>query len=74
MPWHVAHDIEGCSGYAVVKDADSEIEGCHETEAEAMKQMAALYANEPMMHDAEPAGEDRAALSDELQPCADCMN
>jgi hypothetical protein len=48
MPWHVAKSGECPSGepWAVVKDADGEIEGCHETEAAAEAQMAALYAAE----------------------------
>lgn len=47
MPWHVDADHEDCDGYAVVKDATGEVEGCHETRESANRQMAALYANEP---------------------------
>jgi len=46
MPWHVENDNPDCSGFAVVKDADGEIEGCHKTKADANAQMAALYASE----------------------------
>jgi HK97 family phage major capsid protein/HK97 family phage prohead protease len=46
MPWHVESDNPDCSGYAVVKDADGEVEGCHKTKADANAQMAALYASE----------------------------
>lgn len=46
MPWHVAHNISGCSGYAVVKDDDGKIVGCHATKNEAEAQLAALYASE----------------------------
>ena len=46
MPWHIAHNIQGCSGYAVVKDDDGKIVGCHPTEADAKKQLGALYASE----------------------------
>ena len=46
MPYHIAHDVEGCSGYAVVKDDDGEVMGCHDTEQEAKDQLAALHANE----------------------------
>jgi hypothetical protein len=49
MPWHIVNDHPDCSGYAVVKDSDDSVAGCHKTEAEAKKQMAALYAKEPMM-------------------------
>jgi phage head maturation protease len=46
VPWHIEDDNADCSGYAVVKDSDGEIEGCHETKADAEDQLAALYANE----------------------------
>jgi len=47
MPYHVTQDAEGCDGWAVVKDADGEVMGCHATEADANDQMAALYASDP---------------------------
>src|SRR5512139_715779 len=46
MPWHLEDDNPECSGYAVVKDADGEVEGCHTTKDEALAQLAALYASE----------------------------
>lgn len=46
MPWHIAHDIEGCAGYAVVKDDTGKIVGCHETKDDAQKQLNVLYASE----------------------------
>jgi hypothetical protein len=46
MPWHISNKKEGCSGYAVVKDDDGEIVGCHKTEEDAKNQLAALYASE----------------------------
>lgn len=42
MPWHIETNNPECSGYAVVKDDDGEIEGCHRTRREAMAQLAAL--------------------------------
>lgn len=48
MPWHVAKSAE-CSEdmpYAVIKDDDGSIEGCHESEEAANEQIAALYASE----------------------------
>jgi hypothetical protein len=42
MPWHIEANNPGCSGYAVVKDADGEIEGCHRTRGQAERQLAAL--------------------------------
>ncbi len=47
MPWHLDANKAGCSGVAVVKDADGSIAGCHPTQAAAKAQLAALYANEP---------------------------
>ena len=42
MPWHIEDDHPGCEGYAVVKDEDGELEGCHRTRAQAEDQLAAL--------------------------------
>ena len=42
MPWHIEDDNRSCNGYAVVKDADGEIEGCHRTRQDALDQLAAL--------------------------------
>lgn len=50
MPWHKVHNHSECPAsrpWAVVKDADGEVEGCHETESDADDQLAALYAAEP---------------------------
>src|SRR5512139_3066838 len=48
MPWHVAKSDQcpASRPWAVIKDADGEVEGCHASEAAAAKQMAALYASE----------------------------
>lgn len=48
MPWHVAKSDQCPSSrpWAVIKDDDGEVEGCHASEAAAKKQMAALYASE----------------------------
>jgi hypothetical protein len=43
MPWHIETSNPGCaSGYAVVKDSNGEVEGCHRTRREALAQLAAL--------------------------------
>jgi hypothetical protein len=42
VPWHIETNNPECSGYAVVKDDDGEIEGCHRTRREALAQLAAL--------------------------------
>lgn len=49
MPWHIGKSAECPSGkpFAVIKDADGKVAGCHATQADARKQMAALYVNVP---------------------------
>ncbi len=42
MPWHIDDQNPACSGYAVVKDDDGEVEGCHRTREAAERQLAAL--------------------------------
>lgn len=42
MPYHIEDDHPGCQGFAVVKDEDGELEGCHRTRAQAEDQLAAL--------------------------------
>jgi hypothetical protein len=54
MPWHVTNDRAECDGYAVVKDATGEIVGCHATQNQANKQLAALHIAEPNMRDLDP--------------------
>jgi hypothetical protein len=46
MPWHIEDDHPGCLGYAVVKDEDGELEGCHRTRAQAEAQLTALNISE----------------------------
>ena len=51
MPWH-ASKSSSCPKsrpWAVIKDSDSSTVACHPTKAAAMKQIAALYANEGSM-------------------------
>lgn len=50
VPWHKVQDHAECSDgepWAVVKDADGSVAGCHASEASADAQLAALYASEP---------------------------
>jgi HK97 family phage prohead protease len=43
MPWHIETDNPDCAGgFAVVKDEDGAVVGCHETEAAAQDQITAL--------------------------------
>ena len=49
MPWHVVKEDAGCSisePWGVRKDDDDSLAGCHGSEAEAVDQVAALYASE----------------------------
>lgn len=48
MPWSIVEGDERCDAgeFAVVKDADNELEGCHATREDAQAQLAALYASE----------------------------
>lgn len=49
VPWRIVENSSKCSGgepYAVVKETDGEVEGCHATRAEATAQLRALYASE----------------------------
>lgn len=50
VPWHTVQNHAECPDgkpWAVVKDADGSVAGCHESEAAANEQLAALYASEP---------------------------
>lgn len=50
VPWHVVQDHAECSTgepFAVVKDADGSVAGCHASREAADQQLAALYASEP---------------------------
>jgi hypothetical protein len=46
MPWHIEEGNENCLGFAVVKDEDGELEGCHRSRAQAERHLAALNAVE----------------------------
>lgn len=48
VPWHTVHNHSECASgqWAVVKDSDGSVVGCHGSEADADKQLAALYASE----------------------------
>jgi hypothetical protein len=48
VPWHVSKG-SGCPDgkpYAVVRETDNHVEGCHPTRTEANNHMRALYSNE----------------------------
>ena len=46
MPWNIRKGYRDCGGYAVVKESDGSIAGCHETRMMAARQIAALEASE----------------------------
>jgi HK97 family phage prohead protease len=79
MPWHVgtAKSCPASKPYAVVKDSDGSVAGCHPTRERARRQLAALYANEPAARTPRPTtsgGEWSETVSTDLllptRPCA----
>lgn len=46
MPWKVKHGAAGCKGYAVVKESDGSLVGCHPSKSRAEAHLKALYASE----------------------------
>lgn len=46
MPWKIKRDVKGCSGYAVVKESDGKLVGCHPTKSAATAHLRALYVSE----------------------------
>jgi predicted GNAT family acetyltransferase len=59
MPWHIEDNSPYCEGFAVVKDSNGEVEGCHRTRAQAEAQLAALNISE-----------DKDDLDDEVEDMA----
>lgn len=45
MPYEIKHNIEGCSGYAVVLKDSGKIVTCHDSKEKALKHLAALEIN-----------------------------
>ena len=42
MPYRIEQDRPDCAGFAVVKEDDNDLMGCHRTRAQALAQLAAL--------------------------------
>jgi hypothetical protein len=63
MPYTITTGLSACNGYAVVKDEDDEIMGCHKSQLQAERQMAALYAAED---DTEDLSEDYEGPTHEM--------
>jgi len=59
MPYHVDSNHADCDGIAVVKDADGEVMGCHDSESAAYAQIAALYANDEGAMRSQPGRRER---------------
>lgn len=53
MPYSIDPGHPDCEGFAVVKDTDGSVMGCHRTRTQAERQVAALYAAEPELDDDE---------------------
>ena len=52
MPWSMEKNHPQCpldKPFAITQDSNGKVMGCHMTRKEALAQMAALYAGEPMM-------------------------
>jgi len=67
MPYHIESDNESCNGFAVVKDEDGELMGCHRNEDQASRQIAALYAAEDdaiMQEEQRATGDPSAIVTD----------
>jgi HK97 family phage prohead protease len=46
MPYSVVNDSPDCAGWAVIKDGTGEVMGCHDTKADAEKQLVAINISE----------------------------
>jgi hypothetical protein len=46
MPYRIEEDRPDCAGFAVVKEEDGDLMGCHRTRAQALAQLAALNIGE----------------------------
>lgn len=57
MPYSIDPGHSDCEGFAVVKDTDGSVMGCHRTRTQAERQVAALYAAEPELADDEERAE-----------------
>lgn len=65
MPYSIAENRADCAGYAVIKDDDDELMGCHRTRAQAEAQLAALRISENDDDDDDDNYDDDAMDDDE---------
>jgi hypothetical protein len=77
MPYSIETDNPGCArGYAVVKDSDREVMGCHATRRAARAQIIALNIAEAEQYRALPDNY-RPALADDVpegRACGNCIH
>jgi len=73
MPWQVQQDdrCPAAKPWAVVKESDGELEGCHPSKEAGLKQAAALYASEASMTDQKPLSPPRDSLIRAIFPGAE---
>ena len=73
MPYSIKSDHPDCEGFAVVKDSDNELLGCHKTKAQAEEQLTAIniaeYGNRALPSNYRPASSDDVP---EGRNCANC--
>jgi hypothetical protein len=77
MPYSIETDNPGCTrGYAVVKDSDREVMGCHATRRDARAQIVALTLAEMDYERALPSNYRPALSSDvpEGRACGNCIH
>jgi len=73
MPYSIKNDHPDCDGFAVVKDADNELLGCHKTKSQAQEQLTAIniseYGTRALPQNYRPASSDDVP---EGRNCANC--
>lgn len=73
MPWSVTTDHPDCDAFAVVKTDDGSLVACHTSEADALAQVAALYAAEAEGESEPEADGARAAARPGLRRLPDAV-
>jgi hypothetical protein len=74
MPYSIVNDHPDCEGFAVIKDSNREVLGCHKTKMQAQEQLTALNISEYGTR-ALPSNY-RPALSDDVpegRACGNCF-
>jgi hypothetical protein len=65
MPYRIEQDRPDCAGFAVVKEDDNDLMGCHRTRAQALAQLAALAIAESDDDDDDDDDDDMPTDDDE---------